>query len=99
MKKVNDLFNWYKTEDMQSEWRDNILRLKDAVEGGYGVNFTKSTYIISIENLILEYTFKDYEMVVRCLMAIHEISHNESKLLLIRKLTDTVIKVTELGDD
>lgn len=57
---------WYKNAPLDLFWNNCIMLIKSYLENGYDVVFN---YIISNENLDrLKETFKDYEIIFRCLL-------------------------------
>ncbi len=61
---------WYKDAPLDLFWNNCIMLIKSYLEAGYDVVFN---YIISNKNLDrLKETFKDYEIIFRCLLVDEE---------------------------
>ena len=96
MKNLNELLNWYDSRNTDSELIENMKGLSRAFKGETYANFTHVRYTKIIEDMVLQFVFKDTENVIKCLSCIHHISIEKAKLLLISKMSKIIGNLTEV---
>ena len=96
MKDVIYMLNWYDNSGRDTELTKNIRELSRAFNGETYANFNHMKYSKIIEDMVLQFAFKDTENVIKCLSCIHHISIEKAKLLLISKMSKIIGNLTEV---
>ena len=96
MKDIIYMLNWYDSRNTDSELTENMKELSRAFNGKMYANFTHIKYSKIIEDMVLQFAFKDTENVIKCLSCIHHISIEKAKLLLISKMSKIIGNLTEV---